>query len=149
MRVLNVSTTRQNQLYSFLLPQHSLIPSQTKDLLPEALVLAQVNKVRLGPYFKGYFSFPMLDNNGHTSTLEVILMAQVKGENLWQVQGDSGVSLDDALNISAQVSSQLARLHACKLVHMDVKGANIMIDNAGGKVSCSCLLQCDTVHHMQ
>jgi hypothetical protein len=58
-----------------------------------------VNKLNLGPRFKGYRWFPAKNLDGKNATLEVLLMKVVPGKNLWQQADDGGLSCDEAIEI--------------------------------------------------
>ncbi len=60
-----------------------------------------------------------------------IAMQYVEGETLEVRMAKGKLSLDDTLNISAQVAAALAEAHARHIVHRDIKPSNIMLANRG------------------
>ena len=60
-----------------------------------------------------------------------IAMQYVEGETLEARMAKGKLSLDDTLNISAQVADALAEAHARHIIHRDIKPSNIMLASRG------------------
>ncbi len=61
-----------------------------------------------------------------------IVMEMVEGQTLSELLRQKGrLSLDETLNILTQAASALDHAHANKVVHRDVKPANLMVESSG------------------
>jgi serine/threonine protein kinase/Tfp pilus assembly protein PilF len=60
-----------------------------------------------------------------------IVMAYYEGETLRERIDRGNISVDEALDITSQVASGLARAHETEIVHRDIKPSNIIITKRG------------------
>ena len=69
------------------------------------------------------------EHNGQT----FIVMSYLEGRTLKDRMAEGSVPLDEALEISRQISAGLAAAHAKGIVHRDVKPDNVMLTEANGE----------------
>ncbi len=60
-----------------------------------------------------------------------IVMERLEGRTLKHRIGDSGLAIDDVLELGAQIADALEAAHAAGLVHRDVKPANVFVTERG------------------
>lgn len=63
-----------------------------------------------------------------------LVMEYVHGESLSQRIDDAALDWPDAVRLTAQLAEGLAAVHACGLVHRDVKPDNVLLTAAGPKL---------------
>jgi tetratricopeptide (TPR) repeat protein len=63
-----------------------------------------------------------------------IVMAHYQGETLKQRLERGPLSIDDAIDVAAQIAEGLAKAHAQGVVHRDVKPGNLMLTEDGVKI---------------
>jgi serine/threonine protein kinase len=69
-----------------------------------------------------------------------IAMAYYEGETLKKVIARGPTSIDQALDIAAQIAKGLAKAHSAGIVHRDIKPANVMFTDDGPGSTSICRL---------
>jgi serine/threonine protein kinase/tetratricopeptide (TPR) repeat protein len=106
-----------------LLPTHlSSDREATKRFIQEAKAASALDHQHIGTIYE-------IDETTDGRTF--IVMAYYEGETLRERIDRGSISVDEALNITSQVASGLARAHETEIVHRDIKPSNIIITKHG------------------
>ncbi len=60
-----------------------------------------------------------------------LVLEYIRGKDLSQLRGERRFAVEEALRLVAKVAEGLAAVHACGLIHRDVKPANILVGDDG------------------
>ena len=71
---------------------------------------------------------------GHEGPLHFIAAEYIEGETLQQLSQGRRLSVDEVLDVAAQVADALAAAHEAGIVHRDVKPENVMVRRRDGYV---------------
>ena len=71
---------------------------------------------------------------GEADGIAYIAMRYVGGRDLEDLIAQGAISIERALSILEQVAGALDAAHAREVIHRDVKPANVMIDDASGRI---------------
>lgn len=105
------------------LPEHLSTDEQaTKRFTHEAQAASALDHSNIGTIYE-------IDKSRDGRTF--IAMAYYEGETLRERIDRGGIDVDEALDITSQITSGLARAHEQGIVHRDIKPSNIMITKHG------------------
>src|SRR5262245_52381552 len=96
-------------------------PEGAKRLRREALAAAALDHPHIGAIYEV----------GEEQGRSFIVMQYIEGETLAARMQRQPLSLDDALSLAIEVADALAEAHAHRIIHRDIKTANIIVDARG------------------
>ena len=118
-----LDTTLDRQVAIKFLPPHlSKDEEATKRFIHEAKAASALDHVNIGTIHE-------VDKTSDGRTF--IVMAYYEGETLRERIDRSDITVDEALDITTQIATGLAKAHEKEIVHRDIKPSNIIITRDG------------------
>jgi serine/threonine protein kinase/predicted Zn-dependent protease len=112
------TTLDRHVAIKFLPPHLSKDEEATKRFIHEAKAASALDHANIGTIYE-------VEKTPDGRTF--IVMAYYEGETLRERIDQGKISVDEAINIIAQIASGLARAHEKEIVHRDIKPSNIII----------------------
>ena len=106
------------------------IPLQRYGIDPVSLVAFE-NELRLAPYLED-FPHACRPKVIHDGDHKYLLLEYIEGVDLWKHMTKNGcLSEDEAISLTKKIVHALSELHQRRIIHLDIKLSNIMVNAAG------------------